>query len=346
MLVVDDSALARTLLTRGLSQDPEIEVVGAARDPYEARDLIVHRAPDVVTLDVEMPRMDGIEFLRRLIPQYPIPVVMVSSLTQHGRELSLQALEAGAVDIVPKPTRNLSSALDGWMAGLREKVKLVACARVVPRPRSPRAATPAPAATAALAETTDRVLALGASTGGVEALRHVLTQLPPDAPGTVVVQHMPPGFTATFASRLDEACRIAVSEARDGDRVLTGRALIAPGDRHMEVFRSGGEYRVRLHEGEKVNGHRPSASVLMHSVANHVGKNAIGAILTGMGRDGADGLLAMRRTGARTAAQDAASSVVWGMPGAAWELGAAESLVSLEAMPSHLLTLASRRRAA
>ena len=332
VLVVDDSTVARAVLTRGLAADPMIHVVGAARDAYEARDLIVYERPDVVTLDVEMPRMDGVEFLSRLMPQFPVPVVMVSSLTQRGQQVTLDALAAGAVDVVAKPSRNMSQGIDRMMVELRTKVKIAAGANVAHYKRSvpPRRVKTA-------ATSTDKVVAIGSSTGGVEALRQVLVPLPPDAPGVVVVQHMPPGFTRSFADRLNGECAVIVKEAEEGDRVMPGRVLIAPGSHHLQVLRTGGEYRVTLDLGPKVDGHRPSATVLMHSMAKHVGKNGVGAILTGMGRDGAAGLLALRQAGGRTCAQDEASCVVYGMPKAAWESGAAQHRVPLHEMAAHIL---------
>lgn len=323
VLVVDDSAVARQVLSHGLAEDPRIEVVGVARDAYEARDLIVRHEPRVITLDVEMPRMDGIEFLRRVMAHHPVRAVVVSSLTTRGSEVALDALEAGAVDVVAKPTRNLAGGTAAMIAELRTKVVIASTARIG-HPRLIGSVE-----RKALAATTHKLLAIGASTGGTEALRWVLRELPATAPGTVVVQHMPPGFTATFAARLDEGSRMEVKEAADGDRLYPGRVLIAPAGLQTRVMRSGGDWTVRVTPGEKVSGHCPSVDVLFHSVATAAGANAVGALLTGMGADGADGLGAMRRAGARTFAQDEASSVVWGMPRAAWERGSAEALVPL-----------------
>lgn len=344
VLVVDDSALVRQILSQGLSADPEIEVVATASDPYVARDKIMQCRPDVLTLDVEMPRMDGVEFLRRLMPQHPMPVLMVSSLTERGKRITVEALEAGAVDFVTKPASNLQRGLNQMLAELRKKLKVVSKANVSQwRNATYRPPKRTEHRTAALAESTDKVIAIGASTGGTEAIRQILSSLPADMPGMVVVQHMPPGFTDMFAKRLDEQSAMAVKEARDGDRILQGHVLVAPGDYHMEVCRSGGQYHVKCTRAEKVCGHRPSVEVLMQSVAKAVGSNAVGVILTGMGYDGANGLLQMRRAGARTLAQDEATSVVFGMPRAAFERGGAESLAPVHQISDKLMALLSRK---
>jgi two-component system, chemotaxis family, protein-glutamate methylesterase/glutaminase len=356
VLIVDDSALVRDLLTRGLRADPAIEVVGTAQDPFVARDKILELRPDVLTLDVEMPRMDGVEFLRRLMPQYPIPVVMVSSLTQHGKEITMQALEAGAVDFVAKPSANVAQGLETMIVELRAKVKIARTANVTQwklkreelfetmqarlsgTNGNASALYAATVGKHALSESTDKVIAIGASTGGTEAIRAILRQLPAlMRSGIVIAQHMPAGFTKTFAERLNSECAVDVREAETGDRVMAGRALIAPGDKHMRVVRSGGRYEVVLSQEEKVNGYRPSVDVLMHSVAEHVGKNACGLILTGMGNDGALGLLSMRDAGGRTFAQDERTSVVFGMPKVAHDIGAAETVVPLEKAAAAIL---------
>lgn len=341
VLIVDDSALVRQLLTNGLGMDLGIEVVGTATDPYAARDKIVELKPDVLTLDVEMPRMDGVEFLRRLMPQYPLPVVMVSSLTQKGKQITLESLEAGAVDFVAKPTSNMAQGLTAMMAELRTKIKIASTANVShwksQRPVSPEAA-PVQGGRA-LAESTHKVIAIGASTGGTEAIRKVICAFPSTMPGVVIVQHMPAGFTRLFADRLNQLCAMEVKEATSGDRVLPGRILIAPGGRHMKVARSGGLYQVVCEPGETVSGHCPSVDVLMHSVAEQVGANAVGVMLTGMGADGAAGMLAMRRAGARTLAQDQATSVVFGMPKVAFERGAAERLLPIDRIPAEVMQL-------
>ncbi len=346
VLIVDDSALIRQILSQGLSMDPALEVVGTATDPYSARDKIVQLKPDVMTLDVEMPRMDGLDFLRRLMPQHPIPVVMVSSLTQSGKQVTLDCLEAGAVDFVAKPTSNVGQSLNAMLAELRTKVKIAATVNVS-HWKSRRDTLPQKLAAfsgRALAESTDKVIAIGASTGGTEAIRTVVTAFPADMPGVVIVQHMPAGFTKMFADRLNQICAMEVREAVTGDRVLPGRILVAPGGLQMRVTRSGGIYQVSCEPGEPVSGHCPSVDVLMHSVARHVGANAIGIMLTGMGADGADGMLAMRQAGARNMAQDEASSVVFGMPRVAFERGGAEKLRPLNAIASATIKLLSEKR--
>ena len=335
VLVVDDSSLVRNILSRGLSMDPQIEVIGTASNPYEARDKIVYLKPDVISLDVEMPRMDGVEFLKRLMPQYPLPVVMVSALTDRGSQITLDALEAGAVDFVLKPSTDIEIGLNGMMDELRTKLKMAAKVDVnkykknnftINQLRKNKVS--------ALAETTDKVIAIGASTGGTEALNQLLSVFPANMPGIVVVQHMPAGFTRMFADRLNKSSEMRVKEAQSGDRVMTGHVLIAPGNQHMQIIRSGGEYRVVCRDGALVNGHRPSVEVLFRSVAKHVGSNAIGVMLTGMGSDGADAMVKMRQTGARTVAQDQATSVVFGMPKEAYERGGAELLKPLHEIPN------------
>lgn len=342
VLVVDDSAMVRDILAQGLSMDPFIEVVGTAADPYIARDLIVKHKPNVLTLDVEMPRMDGVEFLRKLMPQYPIPVVMVSALTEKGKKITLDALEAGAVDFVTKPGMDVARGLNAMLMELRTKVKIASTANVSHwKHKRVHRRSASEAFSTALAESTHKVIAIGASTGGTEAIRAVITSLPAIAPGVVIVQHMPPGYTKMFSDRMNSLCPMEVKEAEDGDRVMPGRILIAPGGMQMQLFRSGGIYQVECREGKKVSGHCPSVDVLMHSVARHVGPNAVGVMLTGMGSDGAEGMKAMRDAGGRTIAQDRESCVVFGMPKAAFELGGAESLVPLEAIARTVMKLLS-----
>lgn len=338
VLIIDDSALVRDILTRGLSTDPGIEVVGSAPDVYIARDKIVFLKPDVLTLDVEMPRMDGVEFLKRLMPQFPLPVVMVSSLTKEGSRITMDALEAGALDFVLKPSVNLGSGLGEMLSELIQKIK--AASKVdVSRYREQGFSLKTVRKDYILEGSTDRVIAIGASTGGTVALNTMIQEFPPNMPGTVIVQHMPPTFTRLFAERLNDISRVQVKEAQDGDRIVTGRVLVAPGDNHMEVVRSGGIYMVKLSQAEKVNGHRPSVEVLFESVARHVGPNAVGVMLTGMGADGARAMLSMRQAGARTLAQDEATSVVFGMPGEAWKCGGAERLVPINDMTGAVLEL-------
>lgn len=346
VLVIDDSALVRQILSQGLSLDPAIEVVGTAGDPYIARDKIVNLRPDVLTLDVEMPRMDGVDFLRRLMPQYPLPVVMVSSLTQKGKQITLDSLDAGAVDFVSKPTSDIARGLKQMLSELCAKVKLASTANVS-HWKTSRTVVPARLKTLekrALAESTDKVIAIGASTGGTEAIRKIIAQFPATMPGVVIVQHMPAGFTRLFAERLNHLCAMEVKEAATGDRIMPGRVLIGPGGFHMKVVRSGGFYQVRCEPGATVKGHCPSVDVMMHSVAQHVGANAIGVMLTGMGSDGAEGMKAMREAGAHNLAQDQASCVVFGMPKVAYELGGAHSLVPLDSMATRIVDLLSERR--
>jgi two-component system chemotaxis response regulator CheB len=343
VLVVDDSAVVRQVLSRELSKDPGIEVVGAAADPYAARAMIVALRPDVLTLDVEMPRMDGITFLHKLMAARPMPVVVVSSLTTAGTRAAVDALAAGAVDVVCKP--GSAYEVDGMAAAVAAKVRAAARARpqAAARPAaSGGAAVPgATAPGAALSHTTHQVLAIGASTGGVQALSELLAAFPADAPGTVVVQHMPPKFTASFADRLRRSCAVDVREAQAGDPVTPGRVLIAPGGLHTVLRRSGATYLVDVRDGPPVYYQKPSVDVLFESVARAAGRNAVGALLTGMGADGASGLLSMRAAGAHTIAQDEATSVVWGMPGEAVKLGAAAEVLPLGRVAAALIRRAA-----
>lgn len=338
VLVVDDSALVRGVLRRGLASDPQIDVIDAVSDPYAARDVLVRERPDVMTLDVEMPKMDGISFLRKVMRHMPTPTIVVSSLTTSGSRVALQALEAGAVDVVAKPAAGVGEGLRDQMSQIAERVKVAACSRVV-RHEPPAVAPMEEARPERIRlETTDAVIGLGASTGGVAALTRMLPTFPAWSPGIVIVQHMPAGFTGKFAERLAEMCALRVKEARHGDRVLPGHALVAPGgDRHLEVRRVGGEYRVHLRQGDPESGHTPSVDVFFSSLAREVGPRAAGCLLTGMGRDGAQGLLALKISGGHTFAQDKESSAVWGMPAAACELGAVESCLPLEKLGGALL---------
>lgn len=341
VLIIDDSALVRDILTKGLSDDPGFEVVGAAPDVYVGRDMIVEHRPDVLTLDIEMPRMDGIEFLRKLMPQYPLPVVVVSSLTQKGKYITLQALESGAVDFVPKPTTDIARGLKEMLLELKTKIKIASTANVShwKNKKYDAIINKEDNKSKALAESTDKVIAIGASTGGTEAIKKVITQLPSTMPGIVIVQHMPAGFTKTFADRLNELSLMQVKEAENGDRIINGRVLIAPGDYHMKVIRSGGRYQVLIENGEKINGHRPSVDVMMLSVAEQVGANSYGIILTGMGHDGAQGLKAMKNAGAKTIAQDEFTSVVYGMPKVAFDIGAVDTQLPIEKISSTLINV-------
>jgi two-component system chemotaxis response regulator CheB len=342
VLVVDDSALVRDILSQGLARDPHIEVVGTASDPFVARDKIVQLKPDVLTLDVEMPRMDGVEFLRRLMPQHPLPVVMVSALTKKGAAITLAALEAGAVEVVTKPSTDIARGLSAMLGELREKVKIAASVNVSAWKTNQRTSLkPVKVDSHALAESTDKVIAIGASTGGTQAIRRIVQSFPSTMPGVVIVQHMPAGFTQHFAESLNSVSKMEVREAKTGDRVMPGRVLIAPGGFHMRVRRSGGIYQVDCQKGENVNGHCPSVEVLLQSVAKYVGANAIGVMLTGMGGDGAEGMFAMRQAGARTLAQDEATSVVFGMPKVAYQRGGVECLVPLDNIPNKIMNLLS-----
>lgn len=356
VLIVDDSALVRKMLASMLSEDPDIEVVGTAPDPLTARERIKQLQPDVLTLDVEMPRMDGLTFLDNLMRLHPMPVVMVSSLTERGAEVTLRALELGAVDFVAKPGSDLTGTFGDSAEEIRAKVKVAARAR--PRARAanvqPLQVSPRLDADAVLARATGsagnsgRIIAIGASTGGTEAIRVVLTMLPPDAPAVVITQHIPAQFSAPFAQRMDKCSAMRVCEARDGQPIQAGHAYIAPGDRHLLVVRDGSRHVCRLHDGPLVNRHKPSVDVLFRSVVASVGAAGVGALLTGMGADGAQGLAEMHEAGSPTLVQDEASSVVWGMPGVAWKLGAADQALPIDAVAGRLLEWATRppRRAA
>jgi two-component system chemotaxis response regulator CheB len=344
VLIVDDSALVRRLLTEMLSSDASITVLGTAHDAYDAREKIKALNPDVLTLDVEMPRMDGLTFLRNLMRLRPMPVIMVSSLTDKGAEVTLDALSIGAVDYLPKPKIDLAATLADYKEELIAKVKAAASARVRAMPATAASA----GADAILAKrdpqrqlrTTERIIAIGASTGGTEAIKEVLIRLPPDTPGIVITQHIPKLFSGAFARRLDACCQVSVCEAEDGQQILRGHAYVAPGDMHLLLVRDGARYVCRLDEGPPVNRHKPSVDVLFRSVAQQAGRNAIGVILTGMGKDGAVGLTEMRDAGARTIAQDEATSIVWGMPGEAVAVGGAADVLPLGDIWSRVLQLA------
>ncbi|ALJ07757.1 MAG: protein-glutamate methylesterase/protein-glutamine glutaminase [Brevundimonas aurantiaca] len=349
VLVIDDSASVRQTLVDVLSADPQIEVMGVASDPFVAARRIAEDVPDVITLDVEMPRMDGITFLRKLMSQRPIPVVMCSSLTEAGSETLMQALEAGAVDIILKPRIGAADHLAESGDRIRDVVKAAARARVGARRPTARTLDPGtkltadamlpPPSGAAMARTTEMVACLGASTGGTEALREVLQALPANAPGIVIVQHMPAGFTAAFSKRLNSLCEVEVKEAQHGDPVLRGHVLIAPGDKHMLLERQGARYQVAIKDGPPVSRHRPSVDVLFRSAARAAGRNAMGVIMTGMGDDGARGLLEMKEAGAVTVAQDEASSIVFGMPKEAIARGAAQKIMALEHIAREIMAV-------
>lgn len=350
VLVIDDSALMRTVLTELINSAHDLVVVGSAGDPYEARDKIKQLNPDVITLDIEMPKMDGLAFLEKLMTLRPMPVLMVSSLTAHGAEAALRALELGAVDYIEKPKMSIARGMEERRLDLIDKLRAAARARVRPLTagaRLPAGARPPDAAPRLPADRpglkgSEVVVAVGASTGGVECLRAFLSRLPADGPALVIAQHMPPKFTATFAARLDRLCPLTVVEGSDGARVLPGHAYIAPGTHHMLVARSGANYVIRLDDGPLVSGHRPSVDMLFDSVARTASANAIGVILTGMGRDGATGLKAMRDAGAATLGQDESSCVVYGMPKAAMDLGAVETELPLGRLPDEVMRLYRR----
>ena len=344
VLVVDDSALMRQLLSTMMRSDPDIEVVGAAPDALVARQMIKDLNPDVVTLDIEMPNMDGISFLEKIMKLRPMPVLMISSLTQAGAEATLQALELGAVDYIAKPKVDLEQGLGEKEAEIVEKVKIAAKVRV--RGRTAAAARRVvPATTRTGFGASQRVVAIGASTGGVEALRVVLCDLPADSPAVVVTQHMPAGFTTRFAERLNKLAQVAVQEAADGQRILPGHVYIAPGNRHLEIVGSGANYTCRLNDSAPVCGHRPSVDVLFHSVAASAQANAIGVILTGMGKDGAEGLKQMRDGGGATIGQNEATCVVYGMPKAAAALGATETELPIEKIAAAIVDRCRDRHA-
>ncbi|MBK4736998.1 protein-glutamate methylesterase/protein-glutamine glutaminase [Noviherbaspirillum pedocola] len=342
VLVVDDSALIRSVLKEIIGSQPDMEVVGVAPDPIVAREMIRKLNPDVLTLDVEMPKMDGLDFLEKLMRLRPMPVVMVSTLTERGSEITMRALELGAVDFVTKPKISISSGMQEYADTIADKIRAAARARI-------RRQAPAAAPTAAEAESrvlptlknpltsSEKLIIIGASTGGTEAIKEFLMQMPSDCPGILIVQHMPEGFTRSFAQRLDNLCRISVTEAVHGERVLPGHAYLAPGHSHLLLARSGANYMTQLDQGPPVNRHRPSVDVLFRSAASHAGKNAVGVILTGMGKDGAAGMLEMREAGAWNVAQDEASCVVFGMPREAIAVGATHEVGPLKSLPGMVL---------
>lgn len=342
VLIVDDSAIVRQVLSRELARAHDLRVVATAPDPYVARDKILESRPDVVLLDLEMPRMDGLSFLKKLMKHYPLPVIIVSSLTPKGGELAVEAINAGAVDVMCKPGSSLS--VNNMSEALIEKIRGAAVARV--------SKTGAHASDAGLsrsqirisqAKMTDTVIAIGASTGGTQAIQEVLTRMPGNSPGIVIVQHMPEQFTASLAQRLNQLCDLEVREAKNNDSVLPGTALIAPGNYHLLLQRSGARFYVQTKTGPLVCGHRPSVEVMFKSVARAAGRNAVGVILTGMGKDGASGLLEMRNSQARTIAQDEKSCVVFGMPKEAIALGAAESVLPLAGIPERIVSCVNEK---
>lgn len=334
VLIIDDSAFVRQILTEILSSDPGIEVVGAAPNPIIARDMIKTFNPDVLTLDIEMPRMDGLAFLDKIMALRPMPVVMISSLTQKGADTAVRALEMGAVDYVGKPVVGLVEGLPVLREEIVAKVKAASVAKIRPLPGGQVERIRKDGVTY---NSSEKVIAVGASTGGVEALQEFLMAFPPDAPAIVITQHMPAAFTASFAKRLNDCCAVSIKQAENGERVLPGHVYIAPGGLHLELARNGANYACRVHDEPAVSGHRPSVDVLFRSVAHAAGPNAVGVILTGMGRDGAIGLLEMRMAGAPTIGQDEATCVVYGMPKAAREGGATEIELPLHKIAAHVL---------
>lgn len=330
VLIVDDSILFREVLLRGLSSDPNIEVVATASDPYDARNKIILAKPDVMTCDVEMPKMNGIEFIKQLMPQYPLPIIVVSSTSR----TVFDAMNAGAVEFVGKPDFASVNSVENFIIDLITKIKIAANAKVnttsidiIKKIDNKRITDK------------NKIIAIGASTGGTEAIYNVIKNFPPQTPGIVIVQHIPPNFSRMFAERLNNTTNLSVSEAKSGDYVEQGHVLIAPGDQHMIIHRLGDRYKIECFEGEKVNGHCPSVDVLFESVAKEAGKNAVGVILTGMGYDGAKGLMSMRKKGARTLGQDEKSCVVYGMPKVAFNIGAVEKQCSLDNMPYNIFNM-------
>ncbi|PWK31289.1 protein-glutamate methylesterase/protein-glutamine glutaminase [Cupriavidus plantarum] len=345
VLCVDDSALIRSLMTEIINSQPDMEVVGTAPDPLVARDAIKRLNPDVLTLDVEMPRMDGLDFLERLMRLRPMPVLMVSSLTERGSEITMRALELGAVDFVTKPKLGIRDGLIDYTDTIADKIRAASRARVRSAATAPAAAVATPILRSPLLST-EKLIIVGASTGGTEAIKEFLMPLPPDCPAVMIVQHMPAGFTRSFAQRLNGLCRITVKEAEHGERVLPGYAYIAPGDSHLMLARSGANYVAHLSQDPPVNRHRPSVDVLFDSAAVHGGKNVTGVILTGMGKDGAQGMLRMRDAGAYNLAQDEQSCIVFGMPKEAIATGGVHEVVPLQSMSqrvmAHLATFGAR----
>lgn len=341
VLIVDDSAVVRQTFERELSTDNDIEVIGTAPDPYIARDKIISLKPDVITLDIEMPRMDGLTFLKKLMAHMPIPVIIVSSLSKQGSEIALEALESGAIDVMCKPGSSFS--VGDMSIELKEKIKSAAQANIQLALKQQKQFKPTgsikPKITSSLTKTTEKVVLIGSSTGGTQALENLLEGYPPNCPPTVVVQHMPAGFTKAFSERLNNIFPFEVKEAVDGDSVLSGRVLIAPGNLHTMIKRSGAQYFVEVKEGPLVGHHRPSVDVLFHSGSEILGKNAIGVMLTGMGSDGAKGMLKMKEAGAVNIGQDEATSVVYGMPKAAFEIGAINTVLPLDKIATEILEL-------
>lgn len=339
VLVVDDSALIRSLLGEIIHQTPGMQMVGAAPDAFIAKDMVMDLKPDVITLDIEMPKVDGLTFLDRLMKARPTPVLMISTLTEKGADATIKSLELGAIDFIAKPKIDVARSLNNYQEEIVEKIRIAAQSKPRARPNISKTSASIPITY----QGTETVVAIGASTGGTEAIREVLQQLSPAFPATIVTQHMPPTFTKSFAQRLNSLCAISVKEAENGERILPGNVYIAPGDRHLIIERHGADYRIKLDDGPLVSGHKPSVDVMFASLAKTVGKNAVATVLTGMGKDGATGLVSLREAGAITMAQDEASCVVYGMPKAAVELGGTENVFSLDKM-SKALTKAVEKK--
>lgn len=339
VLVIDDSALIRSLLTEMINDQPDLQVVGAAPDPLIAREMIKQLNPDVLTLDVEMPKMDGLDFLEKLMRLRPMPVLMVSTLTERGSEITIRALELGATDFVTKPKTAITEGMREYSDLIADKIRIAAKARISSLQRTAKAVanTSAPSLLKNPLISSEKLLIIGASTGGTEAIKAFLLQMPSDCPGILITQHMPAGFTKSFANRLDSICKIAVKEAVDGERVLPGHAYIAPGDKHLLLARSGANYVTKLSDAEPVNRHKPSVDVLFDSAATHAGKNAVGVILTGMGKDGAAGMARMKQAGAYNYAQNEESCVVYGMPREAVAQGGVDEVAHLNELPKMVL---------
>lgn len=347
VLIVDDSAVIRKLFSKIVESCPDMELVATAPDPYVAREKLVEHKPDVMTLDVEMPRMDGLSFLEKVMQFMPTRTLVISSLAKEGSETALRALELGAIDVVEKPSMDVTKTLEEMTQKIAEKIRMAARARIQPRTATEVSKIVKPKLTStALAKTTHQLLAIASSTGGTEALKTVLQGLPPDLPGTVIVQHMPAGFTKTYADSLNARYPFEVKEAQDGDKVLPGRVLIAPGNFHMELTRNGAYYHVKLHQQPMLHGVRPAADYLMKTVAKYAGSNAMGLVLTGMGKDGAEGLLEMKKAGAYTIAQSEKTCVVYGMPGAAVQLGAVDTILDLDKISAELCAQFQKREVA
>ncbi|WP_137165920.1 protein-glutamate methylesterase/protein-glutamine glutaminase [Salinimonas lutimaris] len=331
VLVVDDSALIRNLLGEIINSEADLQLVGAAPDAFVAKQMVKQFQPDVITLDIEMPKVDGLRFLEVLMSARPTPVLMISTLTEAGADATIRSLELGAIDFIPKPKLGVAQGIEEYRSVILEKIRTAARSRVKTQRTKVKA-------TSHLSySSTEKIIAIGASTGGTEAIKSVMEAMPPNAPATVITQHMPPGYTSTFAKRLNNCSKMKVVEARGGERLLPGNAYLAPGDRHMRIVRSGADYRLELHDSERVSGHRPSVDFMFQSLVKSAGSNVVAALLTGMGKDGAQGLLALKQSGAFTLCQNEESCVVYGMPRAAVQLGAADKVLPLEAIPEAMI---------